>query len=52
MITHSLGHDSCEYLKARLAEHIDPSIIMETNAGATISTHCGKGTIGILYALK
>ena len=52
MVTHSLGQESCEYLKARLAEHIDPSIIMETNAGATISTHCGKGTIGILYALK
>jgi DegV family protein with EDD domain len=52
MVTHSLGDESCKYLKEKLKEHIDPSIIMETNAGATISTHCGKGTIGILYALK
>lgn len=52
MITHSLADESCKYLKEKLAEHIDPSIIMETHAGATISTHCGKGTIGILYALK
>lgn len=52
MVTHSLGHESCKYLKEKLAEHIDPSIIMETDAGATISTHCGRGTIGILYAVK
>ena len=52
MVTHSLGEESCKYLKEKLAEHIDPSIIMETHAGATISTHCGKGTIGILYAVK
>ena len=52
MVTHSLGDESCKYLKEKLAEHIDPSIIMETHAGATISTHCGRGTIGILYAVK
>lgn len=52
MVTHSLATESAQYLKEKLAEHIDPSIIMETDAGATISTHCGKGTIGILYALK
>lgn len=52
MVTHSLAPESAEYLKSKLKEHIDPSVIIETIAGATVSTHCGKGTIGILYALK
>ena len=52
MVTHSLADKSAQYLIEKLKEHINPNIIMETNAGATISTHCGKGTIGILYALK
>ena len=52
MITHSLAPESCEYLKEKLKEYVDPSNIIETHAGCTISTHCGRGTIGILYALK
>lgn len=52
MVTHSLAPESCEYLKEKLKEYVDPSNIIETHAGCTISTHCGRGTIGILYALK
>jgi DegV family protein with EDD domain len=52
MITHSIGDEYVPYLFDELSKHIDPSIIMITKAGATVSTHCGKGTIGILYALK
>ena len=52
MVTHSLGDESAAYLKEKLSEYVDPKNIIETHAGATISTHCGRGTIGILYALK
>lgn len=52
MITHSLAPESCAYLKEKLLQYVDPNNLIETHAGCTISTHCGKGTIGILYALK
>ena len=51
MITHSIAPEGAAYLKEKLSEIVPPSCIMETKAGCVISTHCGAGTIGILYIL-
>ncbi|HHU28079.1 TPA: fatty acid-binding protein DegV, partial [bacterium] len=38
-----------EYIKEKLSTSIDVDNIYLTSAGCVISSHCGKGTIGILY---
>lgn len=48
-ITHSLAPDSFEYIKNRLEKEIEVKHILEGHAGCVISSHCGEGTIGILY---
>ena len=54
MVTHSLANESYKYISQKLkAEKIeDIENLYETNAGCVISSHCGKGTIGILYIMK
>lgn len=52
MLTSSIAPESEKYLYQKLCELIDPSRIMVTHAGCVISSHCGKGTVGILYILK
>ncbi len=52
MITHSLGDEYEKYLRAELKKLIPEEIIMSTRAGCVISSHCGRGTIGILYIVK
>ncbi len=52
MITHSLAPEGVEYLYRELSKMIPKDKIMITEAGCVISSHCGKGTIGILYILK
>ena len=53
VITHSLAFESCEYLEAKLAELLGDEVpVISTNAGCVISSHCGKGTIGILYMVN
>ncbi len=52
MITHSLAYDSYLYIKENLKEVSSIKNLYETDAGCVISSHCGKGTIGILYIMK
>lgn len=52
MITHTYADAEAEELKARLSEEFPNAKIEITNAGCVISSHCGKGTIGILYIEK
>lgn len=52
MITHTYAESDMEYIKKALEEKIPEAHIEITNAGCVISSHCGKGTIGILYILK
>jgi fatty acid-binding protein DegV len=52
MITHSLADKSSEYIKLRINDEINIKNLYETPAGCVISSHCGKGTIGVLYILK
>ncbi len=52
MITHSLAAESADYIRSRIEEELDVETIYETQAGCVISSHCGKGTIGILYLVE
>jgi DegV family protein with EDD domain len=50
MITHSLAEENAEYIRMELAKtNLEFKHIYTTSAGCVISSHCGKGTIGILY---
>lgn len=50
-VTHSPcdGRENIEAVIAKVKELFDFEEIIETEAGATISTHCGKNTIGLLF---
>lgn len=52
MVTHTYADEEAKYLKETLNELIPDANVEITNAGCVIGSHCGKGTIGILYILK
>lgn len=52
MITHSLAPRHVSYLKEKILSTFTPKTLIESQAGCVISSHCGKGTIGILYLVK
>lgn len=51
-ITDSIAPQSFEYLDKRLKEEFPGVDIIHTTAGCVIASHCGPGTIGILYITK
>jgi DegV family protein with EDD domain len=51
-ITHSGGDIDPNYIKEKLEKIASIDEICITNAGATVSSHCGPKTIGILYIMK
>ncbi len=50
-VTHSPcdGRENVEAVIAQVKELFDFEEVIETEAGATVSTHCGKNTIGLLF---
>lgn len=52
MVTHSIAPIDAKLLKIKLADMGLKDKVMETIAGCTIGTHCGPGTIGILFIEK
>ena len=52
MITHTCASEDAEYLRKALSEKLPEAHLETTDAGCVISSHCGKGTIGILYIMK
>lgn len=53
MITHAgLDKDKEDYLKTELSKLVPAERIHVTRAGGVIASHCGYGTVGILYILK
>ena len=50
-VTHSPcdGRERIEEVIEKVKELFDFEEIIETEAGATVSTHCGKNTIGVLF---
>jgi DegV family protein with EDD domain len=51
-ITHAACPEDADYLKSELQKLIEIKEICITEAGSTISSHCGPNTIGILYLTK
>ena len=53
MITHSgCAQDVIDYCESEVKKLVKPEAVKVTRAGCVISTHCGPGTIGILYIKK
>ncbi len=52
MITHTYADEDAKYLYDVLSRELPEAHIEITEAGCVISSHCGKGTIGILYISK
>lgn len=52
MITHTYADEDEKYLREKLAQEFPNANIDTTTAGCVISSHCGKGTIGILYIIN
>lgn len=53
MITHSgCTQDVIDYCYSEVKKLVKPESIKITRAGCVVSTHCGPGTIGILYIKK
>ena len=52
MVTHTYADEEAKCLKEQLNELIPDAHVEITDAGCVISSHCGKGTIGILYIMK
>ena len=52
LITHSLAYESEKYIRNILESEFPNVDIISTVAGCVISSHCGRGTIGILYMVK
>jgi fatty acid-binding protein DegV len=51
-VTHSAYEEGAHYLADKIKDVLNPGEICITNAGAVISSHCGPGTVGILYIEK
>ena len=51
-ITHTYADKDAEYLLDKIKENYNFKNIYITNAGSTIASHCGPGTIGILYIIN
>ncbi|VEU82282.1 DegV family protein [Acholeplasma hippikon] len=51
-ITHSMASNSFDYIKEKLEGKIEVKNLYEGHAGCVISSHCGAGTIGILYIVN
>ncbi len=52
MITHTEAFDAAKHTKKALEETNYFENILITEAGCVISSHCGPGTIGLLYIMK
>src|SRR5690554_390869 len=52
MITHTKADKMASYMTDFVNENLKPKTLIESTAGCVISSHCGPGTIGILYIVK
>jgi DegV family protein with EDD domain len=51
-VTHTACPDDAEFLKNEVVRIAAPDEVRVTLAGSVVSSHCGPGTIGILYFVK
>jgi fatty acid-binding protein DegV len=52
-VTHTpVTEESMEAVRNTIAQYIDFENTYWTNAGCTVSCHCGPGTLGVLFVRK
>jgi DegV family protein with EDD domain len=51
-VTHTASAEDAEFLKNEIVRIAAPDEVRITRAGSVVSSHCGPGTIGILYFVK
>ena len=51
-VTHTASDEDAAYLKEEIIKLAAPQEVLITRAGSVVSSHCGPGTIGILYMVK
>lgn len=51
-VTHTGCHEDAQYLMDEIAKIVPVRELLETVAGATVASHCGPNTIGIIYMVK
>jgi DegV family protein with EDD domain len=51
-VTHTTSPEDAQYLKDEIIKRAAPKEVHITHAGSVIASHCGPGTIGILYLMK
>jgi DegV family protein with EDD domain len=51
-VTHTACPEDAEFLKNEIVRIAAPDDVRVTLAGSVVSSHCGPGTIGILYFVK
>lgn len=51
-VTHTASEGDAEFLKDEIVRIAAPDEVRITRAGSVVSSHCGPGTIGILYFVK
>jgi DegV family protein with EDD domain len=51
-VTHAACHEDAAFLGEQIQRLAEPQELIINEAGCVISSHCGPGTIGIIYAVK
>jgi fatty acid-binding protein DegV len=51
-VTHTSSDEDAEFLKSEIIRLAAPKDVRITQAGSVIASHCGPGTIGILFFVK
>ena len=51
-VTHSVYDKGAQHLAEKIRDILNPKELCITTAGAVISSHCGPGTVGIIYIEK
>ena len=52
IVTHSMAFEYNEYIRTEIQKFLGDIPVLSTVAGCVISSHCGQGTIGILYMIR
>jgi DegV family protein with EDD domain len=48
-LPHSMAQSSVDYVKAVLEKELDNPEFIVSGTGCVVSSHCGKGTLGVIY---
>ncbi len=51
-ITHTAAEQDAQFLRGEIMRQAAPEEVLITRAGSVIASHCGPGTIGMIYLLK